>query len=83
MLAQNLIFRLEPDAVQTITGKVLSDEQLSKAIKNHVGWIDPGTILGSPKLVTVTSRHKNNSVLMAVGDTVVVDYSDLQHSSFS
>lgn len=83
VLAQNLIFRLEPDAVQTITGKVLSDEQLSKAIKNHVGWIDPGTILGSPKLVTVTSRHKNNSVLMAVGDTVVVDYSDLQHSSFS
>ncbi len=83
VLAQNLIFRLEPDAVQTITGKVLSDEQLSKAIKNHVGWIDPGTILGSPKLVTVTSRHQNNSVLMAVGDTVVVDYSDLQHSSFS
>lgn len=83
VLAQNLIFRLEPDAVQTITGKVLSDEQLSKAIKNHVGWIDPGTILGSPKLVTVTSRHKTNSVLMAVGDTVVVDYSDLQHSSFS
>ncbi|MFW5457208.1 GbpC/Spa domain-containing protein [Streptococcus hyovaginalis] len=83
VLAQNLIFRLEPDAVQTITGKVLSDEQLSKAIKNHVGWIDPGTILGSPKLVTVTSRHKSNSVLMAVGDTVVVDYSDLQHSSFS
>lgn len=83
VLAQNLIFRLEPDAVQTITGKILSADQLNQAIKNQVGWIDPGTILGSPKLVTVTSRHKSNSVLMAVGDTVVVDYSDLKHSSFS
>ncbi|WP_277952240.1 GbpC/Spa domain-containing protein, partial [Streptococcus thoraltensis] len=83
VLAQNLIFKLEPDAIQTITGKVLSDEQLHKAVKHQVGWIDPGTILGSPKLVTLTSRHKDNSVLLAVGDSVVVDYSDLKNSSFS
>lgn len=83
VLAQNLIFRLEPNATQTITGKLLSDADLTKATKNSMGWIDPGTIIGNPKLATLTTKNKWNSALVSVGDSVVVDYTGLENSSFS
>lgn len=84
VLAQNLIFKLEPNATQTITGKLLSDNDLEKAIKKQSnGWIDPATIIGSPTLATRTTKGKENDVLVAIGDTVVVDYSGLENSSFS
>lgn len=83
VLAQNLIFKLEPNATQTITGKLLSDNDIAKATKNSVGWIDPATIIGSPTLATRTTKGKENDVLVAIGDTVVVDYSGLENSSFS
>lgn len=83
VLAQNLIFRLEPNATQTITGKLLSDADLAKATKNSVGWIDPGTVIGNPKLATITTKNKWNSALVSVGESVVVDYTGLENSSFS
>lgn len=83
VLAQNLIFRLEPNATQTITGKLLSDADLAKATKDSNGWIDPGTIIGNPKLATLTTKNKWNSALVSVGETVVVDYTGLENSSFS
>lgn len=83
VLAQNLIFRSEPNATQTFTGNVIPDDVLKTVIKNSLGWMDPGTVTANLVTQTVTTKGRWNSALMSIGDTVVVDYSDLENSSFS
>lgn len=45
--------------------------------------MDPGTVTAPLTKQTVTTKGTWNSALMAVGDTVIVDYTDLENSSFS
>lgn len=83
VLAQNLIFRSEPNATQTFTGNIIPDEILETVVKDSHGWMDPGTVTAYAPGQTVTTTGRWNTALMDIGDTVVVDYSGLEHSSFS
>lgn len=83
VLAQNLIFRSEPNATQTFTGNIIPDDILETVIKDSHGWMDPGTVTAYAPGQTITTTGRWNTALMDIGDTVVVDYSGLEHSSFS
>lgn len=83
VLAQNLIFRSEPNATQTFTGTVIPDAILNTVVKDSNGWMDPGTVTAPLTKQTVTTKGAWNSALMTAGDTVIVDYNDLENSSFS
>lgn len=83
VLAQNLIFRSEPNATQTFTGNIIPDEILETVVKDSHGWMDPGTVTAYAPGQTVITTGRWNTALMDIGDTVVVDYSNLEHSSFS
>lgn len=83
VLAQNLIFRSEPNATQTFTGNIIPDEILETVIKDSHGWMDPGTVTAYAPGQTVTTTGRWNTALMDIGDTVVVEYSGLENSSFS
>lgn len=83
VLAQNLIFRSEPNATQTFTGNIIPDDILETVVKDSHGWMDPGTVTAYAPGQTVTTTGRWNTALMDIGDTVVVDYSGLEHSSFS
>lgn len=83
VLAQNLIFRSEPNATQTFTGNIIPDDILENVVKDSHGWMDPGTVTAYAPGQTVTTTGRWNTALMDIGDTVVVDYSGLEHSSFS
>lgn len=83
VLAQNLIFRSEPNATQTFTGNIIPDEILETVVKDSHGWMDPGTVTAYAPGQTVITTGRWNTALMDIGDTVVVDYSGLENSSFS
>lgn len=83
VLAQNLIFCSEPNATQTFTGNIIPDEILETVIKDSHGWMDPGTVTAYAPGQTVTTTGRWNTALMDIGDTVVVEYSGLENSSFS
>lgn len=83
VLAQNLIFRSEPNATQTFTGNIIPDEILETVVKDSHGWMDPGTVTAYAPEQTVTTTGRWNTALMDIGDTVVVEYSGLENSSFS
>lgn len=83
VLAQNLIFRSEPNTTQTFTGKYLSPEQLESLLKNTNNWFDPGTVTFPISEKTVSTKGQWNAAYMKVGDSVQVDYSGLENSSFS
>ena len=75
VLAQNLIFRSEPNATQTFTGNIIPDEILETVVKDSHGWMDPGTVTAYAPGQTVITTGRWNTALMDIGDTVVVDYS--------
>lgn len=83
VLAQNLIFRSEPNATQTFTGNIIPDDILETVVKDSHGWMDPGTVTAYAPGQTVTTTGRWNTALMDIGDTVVVEYSGLENSSFS
>ncbi|HEM5466773.1 glucan-binding protein [Streptococcus suis] len=83
VLAQNLIFRSEPNTTQTFTGKYISPEQLALLSKHTNNWFDPGTVNFPISTKTVTTKGQWNAAYMKIGDSVQVDYSGLENSSFS
>lgn len=83
VVAQNLIFRSEPNTTQTFTGKYLSPQQLATLSKNGMGWLDPGTLTTPVSQTTIRNKGQWNAAYMRVGDTVQVDYSGLENASFS